>query len=153
MTIQRNKYFDFLRGIAILMVIGIHTFDRFGFDPHHDYFVSIIRQILNAAVPIFFAISGFFLSKKDLAHKEQRLKFWKHQIPKIYYPMLIWGVPWLFFKLQSGQDPLMSVILWVFGGLSIFYFIAVTIQYYLLLPVIQRITPPAQCNINCNVSD
>ena len=56
---MRLSYFDFLRGIAILMVISIHTFDNGMVLPD-----VILRNIMNCAVPIFLAISGYFLGKK-----------------------------------------------------------------------------------------
>ena len=64
MITSRNDYFDFLKGIAILMVIGIHSFYGGGFNSFHEYFNTSIRQVLNCAVPIFIACSGFFLAKK-----------------------------------------------------------------------------------------
>jgi surface polysaccharide O-acyltransferase-like enzyme len=45
---QRESYYDFLRGIAIMMVIGIHTYTD-GF----MHFNLFLRQFLNCAVPIF----------------------------------------------------------------------------------------------------
>ena len=143
MSNQRNTYFDFLRGIAIFMVVGIHpSGGPCGFDSFYANVNTIIRQVLNAGVPMFFAISGFFLSKKNLETKENRFEFWKHQIPKVYIPALIWGLPWLALALYVGGNPSLQMLLWLFCGLSIFYYIAVIIQYYLLLPVIQQLTPP-----------
>lgn len=52
---QRNLYFDFLRGVAIILVVAIHSF-ILGENSNE------IRQLLNTAVPLFVAISGFFLS-------------------------------------------------------------------------------------------
>ena len=130
------------------MVVGIHTTGgHCGFDSFYANINTIIRQVLNAGVPMFFAISGFFLSKKNLETKENRFKFWKHQIPKVYIPALIWGLPWLALALYGGGDLTLQVVLWLFCGLSIFYYIAVIIQYYLLLPVIQRFTPPLYRNL------
>ena len=50
---ERIAYFDFLRGLAIMMVVGIHTY-TLGEDS------TVVRQILNTAVPLFIAISGYF---------------------------------------------------------------------------------------------
>lgn len=58
---QRDFYYDFLRGIAIMMVIGIHTYTD-GF----MHFNLFLRQFLNCAVPIFLAISGYFIGRKNL---------------------------------------------------------------------------------------
>ena len=136
----RNPYFDFLRGVAIIMVVGIHTCaNHCGFDTLSLQANTIIRQLLNTGVPIFFAISGFFLSNKDLTTKEKKNSFWKHQIPKVYIPTLIWSVPWLLLGLLGRKSPLLMTVLWLSCGLSIFYYIAVSIQNYLLLPVCQKI--------------
>lgn len=63
---SRNTYFDLLRGVAIIMVIAIHTYHK-----AEDSVAS--RQLLNAAAPLFIAISGFFLSKKRIEQKAQYL--------------------------------------------------------------------------------
>lgn len=58
MSKSRNTYFDFLRGVAIIMVIAIHTY-------HKAEDSVAFRQILNAAVPLFIAISGFFYPRSE----------------------------------------------------------------------------------------
>ena len=60
---KRNTYFDFLRGFAIMMVVGIHTY-TLGEDS------TLVRQLLNTAVPLFIAISGYFLSQKKMENKD-----------------------------------------------------------------------------------
>lgn len=137
----RNQYFDFLRGIAIIMVVGIHTSaDHLGFDSWITQANTVLRQILNVAVPLFFAISGYFLAKKELTEKESIYKFWRHQIPKVYCPALIWGLPWLVLAIHKDENIYLQFFLWLCCGLSVLYFVAVIIQMYLLLPVIKRIS-------------
>ena len=140
---DRNQYYDFLRGIAIIMVVGIHTEGQHcGFDSLTAQLNTILRQFLNAGVPVFFAISGFFLSRKDLTTNYNRSEFWKKQIPKVYIPALIWGLPWFALGLYGKENFWLQLLLWLCCGLSIFYFIAVTIQNYLLLPILQKMPPP-----------
>lgn len=139
-TNNRNNYFDFLRGLAILMVVGIHTFRGGNFESIQGWLSVSIREILNCAVPLFLAISGFF-SRKDVRERIQRHAFWSHQIPKVYIPVLVWGIPWLILKFIGHSSIIVSIISWAFCGLSIFYFVALIIKYYLLLPVIQLIAP------------
>ena len=43
---SRIAYFDFLRGLAIIMVVGIHTYTL-----RKDSVV--VRQLFNTAVPLF----------------------------------------------------------------------------------------------------
>lgn len=91
---QRIEYYDFLRGIAIIMVVGIHTFVPYPIEATTGCTSAIVRQILNCAVPIFLALSGLFCGKKLLDNKQTRISFWKKQIPKVYIPALIWSLPY-----------------------------------------------------------
>ena len=83
---ERITYFDFLRGLAIMMVVGIHTY-TLGEDS------TEVRQLLNTAVPLFIAISGYFLSQKKMENKEDFFSFLKKQPPKVYLPVLVWSLP------------------------------------------------------------
>ena len=98
---QRIEYYDFLRGVAIIMVVGIHTFMAYPLDTPLGYTSAFIRQILNCAVPIFLVLSGLFCGKKLLDNKEERLRFWVKQIPKVYIPALIWSLPYLTQNLAT----------------------------------------------------
>jgi len=67
MSSERIEYFDFLRGIAIIFVIAIHSFTSFTISESNTiiYHLGIVwRQIIGCAVPIFLAISGYFMSSK-----------------------------------------------------------------------------------------
>ena len=143
MSKKRNQYFDFLRGLAIIMVVGIHTFPGHeGFSSFKDELVVLVRQIINCAVPIFLAISGYFVSQKQLLTKSDYISFYKRQISKLYIPALIWGIPWLLLAIYGGENIFITILLWLCCGLSVLYFIALIIQCYLLLPIIKKHTPP-----------
>lgn len=130
MSKSRNTYFDFLRGVAIIMVIAIHTYHK------ADDSVAF-RQILNAAVPLFIAISGFFLSKKQIEQKTQYVQFLKRQIPKVYIPTIVWSLPLFAASVKSGENVLSNVISLFICGFSIYYFIAFIIQCYIILPFLK----------------
>ena len=136
---NRNQYFDFIRGIAILMVIAIHTFPQSDVSTQKGAINLILRQIAGSPVPLFLAISGFFLGGKILDTKEQRLTFWKKQIPKVYIPVLIWSLPLLFLSIKNGENLIISIIRFFGCGYSIYYFIALIIQCYIFLPMLQKI--------------
>ena len=138
---SRNPYFDFLRGLAIIMVVGIHTFRT------HDLtltsFVDVcnvlLRLILNCAVPLFLAISGFFIGNRNISFGKEHLKFLKHQVPKVYIPCLIFSVPYLIMALYTDTNHLLRYFVFFFAcGFSVYYFIALIIQYYLLLPFLSK---------------
>lgn len=129
---QRNLYFDFLRGIAIMMVVAIHTFIS-------DCHSVAVRQVMNAAVPLFIAISGFFLSKKNISTKSDHFALLKRQIPKVYIPTLIFSLPFFALAIHSGESAFKSVVNLFICGFSIYYFIAFIIQCYVALPFVTRL--------------
>ena len=126
---KRNTYFDFLRGLAIMMVVGIHTY-TLGKDS------TVVRQLLNTAVPLFVAISGYCLSQKRMENKDDYLFFLKKQLPKVYLPVLVWSLPLYALALYSGSNIIKQTILLFGCGLSIYYFVAFIMQCYAVLPVI-----------------
>lgn len=126
---ERVAYFDFLRGLAIMMVVGIHTY-TLGEDS------TAIRQLLNTAVPLFIAISGYFLSQKKMETKDDYLFFLKKQLPKVYFPVLVWSLPLYALALYSGSSIIKQTILLLGCGISIYYFVAFIMQCYVFLPVI-----------------
>ena len=105
MTQQKShiQYFDFLRGVAIIMVVGIHTYSNTQ-SINYDL-ISIIKIILrlsfNCAVPLFLAISGYFIAKKNLNSFTECNAFWKKQIPTVYIPCLIFSLPWFIISCIS----------------------------------------------------
>lgn len=135
----RVGYYDFLRGLAIVMVVGIHTFPASSFDSIPGTINIGIRQILNCGVPIFLCLSGFFLGGKQLDSKEDCLNFWKNQIPKVYIPCIVWALPFFVIALYLGEDLKMQILKLIFGGFGVFYFVILIIQCYLALPLIQKI--------------
>lgn len=138
MNTKRVTWFDFLRGVAIIMVVGIHTFAAtIQTGELASDFIVILRQILNCAVPIFLAISGFFLSKKE---NVSYIYILKHQIPKVYIPTLIWSLPYFILNIYYGNSWLESTIFFLICGFSIYYFIALIIQYYLMFPVLKKVS-------------
>ena len=135
---SRNTYFDFLRGFAIIMVVGIHTIVNYspGFETFEDICTILVRSILNCAVPLFLAISGFFIAKKNVSSSKEHLAFLKRQIPKVYIPCLIFSVPYFVLSIYSGREGVLRPLVSLFAcGFSIYYFIALIIQYYALLPL------------------
>lgn len=131
---QRDTYFDFLRGVAIIMVIGIHTYSDGMM--HINLFM---RQFLNCAVPLFLAISGYFVGKKSFAEDGAYKSFLKRQMPRVYIPMLFWSLPWATFAIKGGDSIAHTILIALTGGMSIYYFIILIMQYYALTPAIQKV--------------
>lgn len=136
---KRTSYFDFLRGIAILMVIAIHTFSACSFESYGGIMQITVRQLIGCPVPIFLAISAFFVGKKNLSDQAGKLLFWKRQIPKVYIPAIVWSLPLFALELIQGGNVFTGIIRLFLCGFSIYYFVVLIIQCYLLLPILLNI--------------
>ena len=133
---MRISYFDFLRGFAILMVVLIHCFDKSFTYPDITLSVIFLRNLMNVAVPLFLAISGFFLVSKQMENGGY-INFLKKQIPRVYVPMLFCSLVYLIIDLRHGLR-FGSFLKYLFCGYSVYYFIAVIMQCYLLLWILQK---------------
>lgn len=131
----RIPYFDFLRGIAILLVVSIHTFGLFPVtDNLWGEIKLLLSQVIQCAVPLFLAISGFFLAKKQAKYTT----LLKRQIPRVYIPVLIWSLPFYIKALNGGYNPFTATVICLACGFSIYYFVAVIMQLYILSPVLYK---------------
>lgn len=129
-----------LRGLAILGVVAIHasgTGLKFSEDSINFNFTVLWRNFLNFSVPMFLAISGFFLATKKIDNITEYFTFQKKQIPRVYIPFLIWSIVWFWLAVLIKGQPVSNELikLIAFQSSSPYYFIALIIQYYLLLPV------------------
>lgn len=133
----RNPYYDFLKGIAIIFVVSIHTFDNVYNYENLSLVVLFIRQILNCAVPIFCVSSAFFLSGKDFDIRTNWKKVLK-QIIRVYVPYLCCSFPYLFIDIYKGKNVLISILKYFSCSYSVYYFVALIIQFYILLAVFKK---------------
>lgn len=118
------------------MVVAIHCFPR-NFTPGDVGLLSLaIRNALNVAVPVFLAISGYFLAGKDMSGGRYAA-FLKKQIPRVYVPMLFCSLPYVRWDLR-GELSAVPLLKAATCGYSVFYFVAVILQCYLLLPFLAR---------------
>jgi len=143
---KRIGYYDLLRGIAVIGVVAIHsTGIGYAFnDNSFDFIITVVwRQIINFSVPMFISLSGFFLANKDTSTKEAYFSFVKKQIPRVFIPYLLWSVLYLGLAYVKGASIGAVVFrLFTFQSSVPFYFIILIIEYYLLLPVLQKMATP-----------
>ena len=141
---SRIEYFDTLRGLAILGVVAIHSSGtglQFSDNSINFNFTVLWRNLLNFSVPMFLAISGYFLARKRLESSIDYFAFLKKQIPRVYIPLVFWSVFWLglavFIQNKSAVHELLKLA--TFQSAGPYYFIALIIQFYILLPVLKRL--------------
>ena len=136
---ERITYFDSLRGLAIIGVVFIHSL-KFKDSSFVDISI-ILRQLINVSVPLFLALSGFFLADKKISSKRDFFDFLKKQIPRVYIPYFVWSIIFIgvyFFTSKDFNIVTQIVSCLIFQTSGIFYFIALIIQYYILFPFIQK---------------
>jgi surface polysaccharide O-acyltransferase-like enzyme len=140
---ERIDYFDVLRGLAIIAVIAIHA-SRTGIQSGEDsinFYVAILwKNIWSYAVPLFISISGYFLAKKSFYQWHDYFAFLGKQIPRVYLPMFFWSLVFLSVAMMNSNTTITNelVKLITFQSAGPYYFIALIIQYYLLLPVLKK---------------
>ncbi len=140
---DRITYYDLLRGLAIIGVVAIHS-TGIGYtfnDTSIDFNMTVLwRQMINFSVPMFIAISGFFLANKEVNSKESYLRFIKKQVPRVLIPYLLWSVLYLGIAYLRGDSLLkLTYRLFTFTSAVPFYFIILIIEYYLFLPILQKL--------------
>lgn len=129
----RDSYFDILRGIAILLVIAIHTYPGGDFETAEGFVNICLRECCNVVVPLFLAISGYFIGKKDLSTRGKYISFLKKQIPRVYFPCILWSIPILVYGIYAGRSIISAAaILFSCSAFAPYYFIALIIQLYIL---------------------
>ena len=141
---NRTEYFDVLRGLAIIGVVAIHSSEsglQLGDNSLNYHYTVLWRNLLNFSVPMFLAISGYFSSKKKIGHSDAYLTFLKKRIPRVYIPMFFWSVAWLCLAVLIQNKSIIHEIVKLVSFQSCFpyYFIALIIQYYILLPILNRL--------------
>jgi surface polysaccharide O-acyltransferase-like enzyme len=137
-------YIHLIRVIACFMVICIHTRpNTLGYilDDTNSRFNYFLLLLVKPCVPLFFMITGALI----LPNKETEcLSFYKKRIPKVLYPLLVWGVvyavlPWL-LDLQPANEMLVELLLSpikapdMMGG--ILWYLFMLIGIYLIIPYI-----------------
>lgn len=95
--------------------------------------------VVSPAVPIFLAISGYFLSRKAMESRRDYFNFLRKQLPTVYLPCLLWSIFHFILYIRGGNSPVKGTVLFFTCGLSVYYFIAGIMQCYVLLPFVRRI--------------
>lgn len=144
--INRNRYFDQLRGIGIIGVVLIHTFGLivlFGQGSRNFQFLFYTRILFNFAVPLFIFMSGYFLADKKIDSFSSYTKFLSRQCLKILVPYFLYSAATLIYGAIFSSGTTVSTIIKTLltGSAQVpYYFIILIIQYYLFLPLLQRFT-------------
>jgi peptidoglycan/LPS O-acetylase OafA/YrhL len=93
--------FDYLKGLAIICVVGGHTTLMFAHQPTYLIIDTFIRSLGLPCLPVFYFIAGYFLAYK------REPKFWpfyRKKITHIYLPTIAWIIFMLVLTLVWGRQ-------------------------------------------------
>lgn len=127
---QRDNYFSFMKGLAIIGVLFIHS----EFMSSNEFGIAA-RQVATFAVSLFFFVSGYFV-------KFDTVKLKLGGALRLFIPYAIWSLLWFAETTITGSQPvtLWKVVNTLFFGGAFFplYFLIVLIELKLLTPWIVR---------------
>jgi fucose 4-O-acetylase-like acetyltransferase len=142
---ERESYWDAIKGVAIIAVITIHCCVVKGLDLDEFAMVLVVgwRQIVNFAVPLFLAVSGY------LAGRSGALKNWDWITKRVFVLLpayVIWTIIHiLLFHRSDILDPIRILKDFVIGtGIGIGYFVVVLVQMICITPIIDKISKTSQ---------
>lgn len=158
-THKRDPYYDILKAIAIILVVGCHTYHIKTFDlTAVNISQIIVRSICNAAVPIFLAISGYLVvqsvERYYTANGFDYIKYIKAKTLRVYYPCLIYSAGWFILDLPNMNSYvyyLKQIITFFLCGYSVYYFVIVIMQCYILTPTLIK-HPKTSLVVTCAIS-
>lgn len=131
---KRIEYLDYLRALAIIGIVVIHSFDPFVIGTNHTGSL-FIASLFRFAVPLYVVISGALLLSHPITDS---VTFYKKRVAKIGIPLLVWTVIYILYN-QLGGKPLTSesLISYALFGQP-FYLIWALLGLYLITPFLRR---------------
>lgn len=103
----RDPVFDIAKGLGILAVIGIHSFNnssRLYTNPHSAQWwaLTLVNRLCGFAVPLFLLISAI-LSARSLQSKPQLPPFYRKRLIGVLWPYIVWSA--VYWCAKMAQDP------------------------------------------------
>ncbi|TCK84953.1 acyltransferase [Albibacterium bauzanense] len=138
---KRIPYYDLLRAVAILAVLLIHSLNA-EINNEISWIVVLVRQLINFAVPLFIALSGYFMVDKVFNAEYTYKMFLQKQISRVYLPYLVWSLPYIFVALYFKGETILNSLykLLTFQISGIFYYVFLIIQFYIFFPLLKKMT-------------
>lgn len=143
MSKQRIVSIEYIRGISMLGVVGIHTGAFSLSNPNVNIHLFALLEIFTRfSVPIFFFVSAFGLFiNQNLNESFNYLNFMKRRLRTVFIPYLTWSLiymvhyTWVSGDTAIWQQPLLSEY-FLFGLASYqLYFLVILLWFYALMPL------------------
>lgn len=134
-TMKKELYWQRVRGICILSVIGIHILAEYLLRSGGVLKLEwvLARQLLNFSVPTFVFIAGYFTKKEKVKSAKT---FYFRRLQRLLVPYIIWSLLYLGLRGKLHQNILETLIT---GGASWhLYYIIVLLQCVMLTPMLVK---------------
>ena len=153
MNKPRLDAIEYIRGISMLGVIGIHVGSQYLSNPTpNPHLVALFEVATRFSVPIFFFISAFGLFYHfDLKEPFSYVDFMKRRFKTVLVPYLVWSLFYILHYTFLYHDTSLlrpfTAAYYLFFGLCSYqlYFMVILLWFYLLMPlwiaILRRITP------------
>jgi peptidoglycan/LPS O-acetylase OafA/YrhL len=128
---RRIVEFDVMRGAAIVFVVYLHAyFSPWDVTPHNQQFaMHLIHLFGHTAVPVFFFVSAFLLSRDTTPTFRE---FATRKLRKIYGPLVFWMLVALVYRVcqnGGGMTPALWKALILFDVSGQYFFLVVLIVF------------------------
>lgn len=134
---EKDRYFQFLRGILITLVILIHAMYE-----NNNVYINciniILRNVINFVVPMFIFISAYFAKKE----KFNQRTYMKNRIKKLLIPLIMWSAFYsvvLFISNKNlGYKTVLKKFL-TFTSAGHLYYLLVLLQLIIITPFLYKL--------------
>lgn len=134
---QRIRYYDSLRFLAIFGVIALHVFQSWPNAAIGNMELSGFSEIFKFAVPVFLMISGALLLKREMPINE----FLKRRFARLTYPFILYLIIYVavLFAIMSTVPGFESLSTW-FGHIPLHYnwYFWTIAGLYLTIPILSK---------------
>jgi len=144
------KYYEeipIIRSIATMLVVLVHVTSRIYYanGEFTNHVIGYFNQFSRLGTPIFAVISGFLLTISTLKRPFDLNYFIKSRFTKILLPFIIWTTLYIIlsFSFDETFNSLSNNIINTYllgSGETHLYFILVVIEFYILFPLLQKIS-------------
>lgn len=143
---QRIKAIEFIRGLAMLGVLGIHAGAYSLDNPHVNIHLFALLEIISRfSVPIFFFVSAFGLFfHHNIDEKFNYSEFMRRRLRTVLIPYITWSCLYmmhytLIYKDTTIWSPVVFIKFLLFGLASYqLYFLVILLWFYALMPLWRR---------------
>ena len=139
---QRLPAIEYIRGISMLGVIGIHVGSHYLMNPAANiHLVAVFETVTRFAVPIFFFISAFGLFYNlDMNKPFNYSDFMQRRFKTVLVPYLTWSAIYIIHDniyYNYGIPDLSYTFKLLFFGLAKYqlYFLVILLWFYALMPL------------------